>query len=1006
MDGLRDAVAHATGREDLRRWSSDEPVVDVLREWTEPLRMLLVVLDQFEDYFLYHADEHAGEAFERELVEILNAPNLRVNVLISIREDAWAKLDRFEGQIPHLFANYVRVDHLDRPAARKAIERPIDEWNWRLPEGERPYAIEQALVEGVIDAAAAGGLALGEGAVPGALEEIEAPFLQLVMERLWRATIDAGARELTLARLERLGGAQRIVENHLLEALRTLSAREQSVAADLFRFLVTRSKTKIAQTTTDLAEWTGRPEAEVKAVLDKLASGQGGRILRTVTPPSGRGGVLRYELFHDVLGEPVLQWRRAYEQERARRETRRKYLRIGAALLALVAVFAALGIWALVQRNDARRATRSAVSLALASAAGRQLPNRADRSLLLSLAAYRTRATTEAADSMVRALEQAGDAEAILHGHTTGVRAVAFGPDGRTVATADSDGFLRLWDARAHTPLGPAIRAHTDETWSVAFSPDGGTLASTGLEGTVRLWDVARRTPLTPGVDAHAGPVRVVAFSSDGRTLAYAGDDAAVHLWDLRGHAEVGSLRGHGNKVVGLSFSRDGRLLASASYDGTVRLWDVRERKQVGRPLRRHKGQALSVAFSPDGRTLASSGIDGRVLLWRTADGHLLARLLHGEADQVWSVAFSPDGRTLAASGFDKTVRLWDMRTRAPLPPLRGHTDRVVAVAFGPGGTLVSGSYDRTARLWDVGNSRRLGRVAGFLNEGVKSVAFSPDGRTLAVGDDDGFVQLRETGNRSRVGPRWNDHDGAVEDMAFGSDGHTIAVAGDDGAIRIWDVRDRARPSLTLRGRATAVWGVALSPDGETLASAELDGVVPALRLWDLRKRPAISRVLRGGVDNPFSVGFSPDGHTLVVGGVSGSLRLWDARSGRPIGRPLGTHADKVESVGFSPDGRTLASASDDGSVRLWDVGGRRSLGLPLRGHRGAVLAAAFTPDGRGLKTAGADYTVRVWNRILWRDEADLRARVCGLVIGHLSPPEWMEVAPGLDDSYRDPCAG
>src|SRR5262249_23457208 len=157
MDGLRDAVAHATGRDDLRRWSSDVPAVDVLREWTEPLRMLLVVLDQFEDYFLYHADGPAGQAFERELVEILNAPNLRAKGLISIREDAWAKLDRFEGRIPQLFANYVRVDHLDRPAARAAIERPIEEWNRRLPEGERPYAIEPTLVETVIDAAASGG---------------------------------------------------------------------------------------------------------------------------------------------------------------------------------------------------------------------------------------------------------------------------------------------------------------------------------------------------------------------------------------------------------------------------------------------------------------------------------------------------------------------------------------------------------------------------------------------------------------------------------------------------------------------------------------------------------------------------------------------------------------------------------------------------------------------------------------------------------------------------------
>ena len=240
-------------------------------------------------------------------------PNLRVNFVLSLREDAWAKLDRFKGRIPLLFENYLRVEHLDRTAARAAIDGPVDEWNSRLPPGERALRRRAGAGRGG-DRGGGRGQARARrrrgGRRPEAADAdaIEAPFLQLVMERLWRETVAAGGTRSTCARLEKLGGAQQIVENHLLEALGKLSHAEQDVAADVFRFLVTRSKTKIAHPATDLADWT-RPEPEVTAVLEKLCRGESGRILRSVSPPAGETAT-RYELFHDVLAEPILEWRR------------------------------------------------------------------------------------------------------------------------------------------------------------------------------------------------------------------------------------------------------------------------------------------------------------------------------------------------------------------------------------------------------------------------------------------------------------------------------------------------------------------------------------------------------------------------------------------------------------------------------------------------------------------------------------------------------------------------
>ena len=97
------------------------------RRWTEALACdLLLILDQAEEYFLYHSEDGG---FAEELPELVTRPGLRVRVLLSLRDDALAKLDRFKGRIPNLFANYLRLDHLDRRAAREAIVKPVERYN-------------------------------------------------------------------------------------------------------------------------------------------------------------------------------------------------------------------------------------------------------------------------------------------------------------------------------------------------------------------------------------------------------------------------------------------------------------------------------------------------------------------------------------------------------------------------------------------------------------------------------------------------------------------------------------------------------------------------------------------------------------------------------------------------------------------------------------------------------------------------------------------------------------
>jgi WD40 repeat protein len=108
-------------------------------------------------------------------------------------------------------------------------------------------------------------------------------------------------------------------------------------------------------------------------------------------------------------------------------------------------------------------------------------------------------------------------------------RALAFAPDGRTLASA-SGGVVTLWDP-AEGRLRTTLSGHDDEVCALAFAPDGRTLASSSLDGTVRLWDAVEGRQRA-SYDWEIGPVHCVAFAPDGMTMA-AGGDSGIVVWDV-----------------------------------------------------------------------------------------------------------------------------------------------------------------------------------------------------------------------------------------------------------------------------------------------------------------------------------------------------------------------------------------------------------------------------------------------------------------------------------------
>lgn len=1007
---------------------SSDRLAETLRRWTNDLGCdLLIILDQVEEYFLYHGGEDGDSTFTMQFSRAVTADDLTVNFLLSIRDDGLSQLDRFKGRIPGLLSNLLPVEHLDLSAARAAIQRPLDEYNRRAPN-EPPWSVEPELVELVLEELQPGRVVLGvtgQGATgPGATEparhdrRVETPFLQLVMTQLWAAEVAAGSHILRAVTLSRLGGARQIVRSHLDQAMQELEPAEQDLAAQIFHYLVTPSGNKIAYTAADLAGYTELPQAPIARLLERLSVGAR-RVVRPVGPAPDGTMATRYQVFHDVLIPAILDWKARHvilqaadERLRLARRRLRRLAGLASVLGLLLIAVVTLALLALYQSHRADVQRQRAASLFMLDQAEDSARAQPDVSSLLSLAAYRLRGSDEGRSNAMLQADRRRDARTLLTGATGALAGAAFSRDGRLIAAGDA-AWVRVWDVPGHRQVA-LLSGGTGQVRGVAFSPDGEEVAAADATG-VRLWDVGSRRQVAVLAGGTYG-ARSVAFSPDGEHIA-AADVDGVRVWDLRTRRRVALLPASAKGADSALFTADGRTLVSASSETSrIVLWDAR-RYRIRRTLRGHEGGTAAIALSPDGATLVSSGaFDNSIVSWNLASGRSSSDTLTDESGAS-SLAFRRDGRTIAAvTDNGAMLALWDLGRRARIRGLAGNVGAVGSVAFSPdGSTLAASGQDHAVALFDVPARLPIGH-SGY----VWRAAFSPDGRTLATGGRDHSVVVWDVQTRT---PRaiLHGHDADVIDVAFAPDGRTLATAGFDHRVILWDpgrgTRLRA-PTFTARGD----YRLAFSPAGPLLALAGADGTIS---LWDSRRWARLA-VLQGSRSRATTVAFSRDGRRVAVGGEDGRVGVWDVASRTRLA-DLPAHSRIVNRVAFKPDDAgVLASASDDGEVIVWDLR-RRAPSATFPGvnvqfspdgttlatlqssespDSGIVLwnlargmptgrltygtSGVFSPDGRLFATVGDDVVFHDLEPAWWQ------RKLCALAGREMTTAEWARFAPGV----------
>lgn len=306
-----------------------------------------------------------------------------------------------------------------------------------------------------------------------------------------------------------------------------------------------------------------------------------------------------------------------------------------------------------------------------------------------------------------------------------------------------------------------------------------------------------------------------------------------------------------------------------------------------------HNSVVCCVRFSADGKYVAT-GCNRSAQIFDVNTGKLVTTLQDDSVDKdgdlyIRSVCFSPDGKFLATGAEDKQIRVWDIGARKIRHVFSGHHQDIYSLDFARNGRYIaSGSGDKSVRLWDMMDGKQ--ELTLSIEDGVTTVAISPDGRYVAAGSLDRSVRV------------WDTTTGYLVERLEGPDGHQDSV-----------------------------YSVAFAPNGQDLVSGSLDKTI---KMWQLTpprglvpgtgpKGGKCARTFEGHRDFVLSVCLTPDGKWVMSGSKDRGVKFWDPDTGIAH-MMLQGHKNSVISVAPSPTGTLFATGSGDMKARIWRYTTRR----------------------------------------------------------------------------------
>ena len=961
----------------------------------------------------------------------------RYCVVLSFREDFLPEIRSWEKQVPSLLRNYLRLEPMSRESAIEAVE-----------QGGKTV-LEEGVASCIVDLVGN----RDQQRDPSETSEmvIEPVLLSLCCTQL-NLRRAPGAR-IDKALVDEAG--QDILESFYLGALEDAEVRGEPDAARFIEdYLVQGDRYRGDYPKQEALEENKLRKEQLAALTDRL------RLLRIVY----RGDTARIELIHDRIVPVVSKVRdqrriqaqqeeterkaQAAEAERDRERARSeeltrerdvaRRLRNWAVLATVVSLALVVWVWHEKKAREMSKLSRDIAVDTSRLAEGRlelQVGSEPmEQTMYRALATYRlsteNKELAEARTASLSALElvltSSGHLAKVLR--LRGIMptpALAYSPDGKTLAVGGEDGLIWLLDVNSYSPVGAPLdcQPKAASVWALAFNRDGTRLAAgynsnddnVSGAGLVCVFDVQQGSIKQKWSNIEHGrkgaDIDSVAYGGkpEHEFVVFGGTDKTLRQLDVNTGevVEVNNVA----EVVAVAVSSDDSRVATGGDDAVIRVWNQADLgKQNIKPLelKGHGATVEQIVFSPaDRRVLVSTGDDGRIIAWNV-DKSCRTQQSDVQEAKIYGLAITSKGTLLAAAGRDGYVRLFSVSDtylacdqpknsdNSSKPPkievisdgvLSGHGGMILAVAFDPHEEhLASAGQDGSIRIW-MRNTGSFSRVSLELDRqapgSLTAVAVSPDANLVAAGDDKGQIHVwkppTDNGEPIRESPvlQWAAHSQAINSLIYVTGGSQLMIVsgGEDGVLKRWNPATEEMIGSPMADDAAPVVSIALSPDGATLAAGSRDGSV---RLWD-----AATGKLQKKIDAPKdqpdyrlnAVGFSRDGRYVATCSLEYSeVRVVSVKEGRE--RLLHGHNMGVSSVSYG-EREWLLSSGSDGTVMEWEeaaldrreVSGLRKhdefkyrTGSPELRHPQPLTAMAASNDGNLILTGGKDGQIQLWD--------------------------------------------
>ena len=489
---------------------------------------------------------------------------------------------------------------------------------------------------------------------------------------------------------------------------------------------------------------------------------------------------------------------------------------------------------------------------------------------------------------------------------------VALSPDGTILAVADVNS-VRLFKTRPISEVGELAPGVSTVKGALAFFPDGNSLAVGGEDGNIMIWDV-RTNERKVQLPSDGKRIKAIAISPDGSILAAPNGRRRLTLWNLQAKPIPSEIPVELSFAGPIAFSPDGHSLAIADSQ-KIMIWDIDKQSIVAS----HQGHTYAVecvAFSPANGLLISGSRDTTLMLWKGGSAETAVDHVRLKArDNLETFLHCPKNETIGIFDSERTLSIWDSsalkektRLQLPLPAFLGAIapdERSVA--------LVSYSFSEGFSLQLIKDLETNATV--LLDKSpdpIEKVCFSLNRQLLAAASADGVVKVWDVFT-NRLLTRIQTSVGIAGSLAFFPDGKALVSGGaQDWTVRVWQLPS-GRQVAAFQGHQGPVSAIEVSSDQRKIITASFDGTA---KIWSLASNTLVA-TFKGQLLNLLSVDLSDDGRRLATGAGDGTVKLWDVTSQREVAA-LNTHVESVWKVAFSSDGRKLMATSAD-RISCWN---------------------------------------------------------------------------------------